>query len=84
MPTICKFYGLHIMMFFRKREHNPPHIHVRYGDNEALINVLDASIIHGNLPPTAYALTKEWTIMHKDELLDMWNSKIIKQIEPLK
>lgn len=27
MPTISKFYGIVILMYF-KNEHNPPHFHV--------------------------------------------------------
>lgn len=32
MPFITKFYGVTIKMYFRKSEHNPPHIHAIYGD----------------------------------------------------
>lgn len=31
MPGITRFYGIIIKMFFRKKEHNPTHIHAVYG-----------------------------------------------------
>jgi hypothetical protein len=33
MPELCRFYGIVIKMFFRKREHNPPHFHAIYGED---------------------------------------------------
>ena len=41
MPEIARFYGMVIKMFFRKTEHNPPHIHVSYGDYAGLIDLLN-------------------------------------------
>ena len=37
MPEICRFYGIIILMF--ADDHNPPHFHVRYGDNRAVISI---------------------------------------------
>ncbi len=30
MPEICRFYGIIIYLYWM--DHNPPHIHVVYGD----------------------------------------------------
>lgn len=35
MPEIRKFLGIIIAVF--ADDHNPPHLHVRYGDYEAII-----------------------------------------------
>ena len=35
---ISAFYGLIIKMFFAESEHNPPHIHVVYGEMNAILN----------------------------------------------
>ena len=35
MPTISRFYGILIKMFFD--DHNPPHFHAEYGSFKALI-----------------------------------------------
>lgn len=32
MPEITRFYGMIIKMYFQQKEHNPPHIHVIYGN----------------------------------------------------
>ena len=34
MPTISVFYGIVVKMFFA--DHEPPHIHVEYGGDEAV------------------------------------------------
>ena len=30
MPAVSYFYGIYIKMYFRKKEHNPPHFHAIY------------------------------------------------------
>ena len=35
MPEISNFYGIIITMLFD--DHNPPHFHVKYGENRAVI-----------------------------------------------
>jgi len=72
-------------MFYE--DHNPPHFHVKYGEFEAIINILDFALIQGNIPPKAIALVMEWAALHKEELLEDWNlaiqGKPLKQIAPL-
>ena len=36
MREICRFFGIVIRMFFD--EHNPPHIHVEYQGNKAVLD----------------------------------------------
>ena len=48
MPEISRFYGVVIRMFFD--DHNPPHFHAEYGEDEALININTLGIIAGRLP----------------------------------
>jgi hypothetical protein len=38
MPTISEFFGILILMFYNN--HAPPHFHARYGEYEALIQIL--------------------------------------------
>ena len=35
MPGISRFYGMVVAMFFN--DHDPPHIHVRYGAHKAIL-----------------------------------------------
>jgi hypothetical protein len=38
MPEISRFYGIIIRMYYYD-DHNPPHFHALYGDDEAWVNI---------------------------------------------
>ncbi len=85
MPTICRFYGILIQMYFD--DHNPPHFHAIYGDYKAVIAIQDLAILEGDLPPKAVGLVMEWAKLYKNELLREWDLAREKQslfkIKPL-
>jgi hypothetical protein len=83
MPEISRFYGLVIKMFFKQSEHNPPHIHVLYGEYMGSINIENSELIEGDLPHKAMSMAKEWTEKYKSELMDIWKSQIITRLPPL-
>ena len=83
MPIISKFYGITIRMYFNQSEHNPPHLHAMYGQFEGVIDINTGNMINGNLPSKAKALIKEWVLLNKDELLQMWNNQSFNKIPPL-
>ena len=83
MPEIARFYGLIIKMFFRNKEHDPPHIHVIYGEYTGLINLYNGEMLEGDLPARAYRLVKDWYDANKNELLEMWNKQDFKKLPPL-
>ncbi|MDR1786237.1 MAG: DUF4160 domain-containing protein [Spirochaetaceae bacterium] len=83
MPEVSRFYGMIIKMFFRKSEHNPPHIHVLYGEYAGLIDIETGEMFEGDLPVRALALAKEWAQAHKGELLEMWRTQNFKRLPPL-
>ena len=83
MPEIARFYGMIIKMFFRGTEHDPPHIHVIYGDYAGLIDLSSGEMLEGDLPARAFRLIKEWHETHRSELLDMWKSQQIRKLPPL-
>lgn len=72
MPTIAWFYGIAIRMYFR--DHPPPHFHAIYGEHEAIISILDGSVIEGSLPRTASDLVARWASRHRDALLHNWSA----------
>ena len=86
MPRICEFFGIAIYMYYR--EHQPPHFHAIYGDEEALVAIESLSIVAGRLSPRAIGLVMEWASLHKDELLEDWHlaeSKLpLTRIDPLR
>ena len=70
-------------MYFLQKEHNPPHIHAIYNEDVAAIDFMTGEVIEGQLPTKAMAMVKEWISMHKDTLMEMWNTQEFKQIPPL-
>ena len=86
MPQISRFFGIIIAMYFD--DHNPPHFHAKYGDEEALISIRDFSVIEGQLSSRALGMVIEWASLHQDELMSNWKKVIENQslvkIEPLK
>ena len=68
-------------------EHNPPHFHVRYGDDRAAITINDLRIMEGRLPRRVLALVLEWANDHRQELSQNWESiratGQFKKIQPL-
>lgn len=85
MPEISRFYGIIIKMFYR--DHNPPHFHAEYGNDEALIDIHTLELIKGALPKRARNLVNEWALEHRDELLKNWEKarkpEDVQPIEPL-
>ena len=83
MPTIARFYGIKISIYQMKKEHNPPHLHALYGEYDAEIDIRSGNPIRGNLPGTALNLVKEWISIHRDELVEMWETQNFRQLPPL-
>lgn len=85
MPTISSFYGMLIMMFWQ--DHAPPHFHVMYAGEEALIDLKTLQVMKGKLPSRALSLVREWAKTHEAELMEDWelcaNNQTPKKIQPL-
>jgi hypothetical protein len=85
MPEISRFYGIVIKMFFG--DHPPSHFHAKYAEYEAVISIEEIRVISGSLPPRAFGLVQEWTLLHQDELRTFWNlagqQQPLGKIEPL-
>lgn len=85
MPTISRFYGIIIRMFFD--EHAPPHFHVEYAEFQAQIAIETLQVMVGSLPRRALALVLEWAASHRTELLENWElcrqHQQPKRIQPL-
>ena len=65
------------------KEHNPPHVHFIYGDRMGSYDLRTLTLLEGDLPAKADALSREWLGLHKDELLEMWNTQVFKKLPPL-
>jgi hypothetical protein len=85
MPIISIFFGIIIRMYYD--EHNPPHIHVEYQGNKALLD-FQGNILKGDLKSrTALRLVRDWVDLHHDEINEDWilaqKGERIKEIPPL-
>ena len=83
MPVLSRFYGIIIRMYFQQAEHNPPHIHALYGEDMAAVDIQTGDVLEGHLPPKALAMVREWSAIHKDDLLHMWETQEFKSLSPL-
>lgn len=74
MPIISHFYGILIYMY---REiggnHNQPHIHIKYNEYEASMN-LNGIILSGKLPKKQEKLVSAWMVLHEEELKAAWHA----------
>lgn len=57
--------------------------HVKYGDSEAVIELENLNIIDGALPCKCRQLVREWAELHREELIEMWESQNFHKIQPL-
>lgn len=54
MPTISRFYGITIRMYFDEK--HQPHFHAYYGGQSALVRIADGALQEGELPARAQRL----------------------------
>lgn len=85
MPEFSRFYGIAIKMFYN--DHNPPHFHAEYGNQQMVVDANTLAVIGGRLPPRAMGLDMEWASQHQAELQHAWqqarNLKQLDRIDPL-
>ena len=89
MPVISMFYGVIVLMyFFDNRRHNLPHIHVQYGEEEAVLTIPDGQVIEGEIRSNKLKLVQAWIEIHQVDLMANWELAICGQsvfkIEPLR
>ena len=70
MLEVSRFFGLIISMYFN--DHLPPHFHVRYGSQKAIVGIRNLALLKGRLAPRAFSLAAEWAAKHGEELRANW------------
>jgi hypothetical protein len=80
VPEISRFFGIVVFMNFN--DHPPPHFHVRYGEQKAMVAIESPTVLEGELSPRALGLVMEWAAAHRRELLEDW--ELARQQQPLK
>jgi hypothetical protein len=89
MPVISMFYGIVVLMYyFDNKQHKMPHIHVQYGEEEAVVSIPEGNLLGGSIPPAKLRLVLAWIEIHKEELLANWRlateGQRVFNIDPLK
>jgi hypothetical protein len=79
MPEISRFFGIIITLYYN--DHPPPHFHVRYAHQKAIVDIQTLKILQGELSSRTYNLVKEWALEHQAELLENW--ELARQAQPL-
>lgn len=73
MPIISQFYGIVVSIYFDdQNKHYLQHLHVRYNEYKAIYD-FDANILNGEFPLKQKKLIEAWIIIHKEELMTLWN-----------
>jgi hypothetical protein len=86
VPTISRFFGIVIAMFFD--DHGPPHFHARHAGGSAKIRIDPVEVIDSNLARRQLRLVLAWAELHQEELLENWRlaraGETLREIEPLR
>lgn len=69
MPEICRFFG--IIIFMNYNDHEPPHFHARYQDQEVTVEI-KTGIVQGKMSKRALRIVLEWYEIYQAELLSNW------------
>jgi len=62
VPEISRFFG--IVVFMNYNDHPPPHFHVRYAEQKAIVAIESPTLLEGHLSPRALGLVMEWAAAH--------------------
>lgn len=86
MPVVSIFYGITIRIY--PGDHNPPHFHAEFGNQEILVDLRTGRTIKGRLPRRARKMLEEWRSMRISELEKAWKeaaeNKLPRKIRPLR
>jgi len=82
MPTLSRFYGIVVMMFWEgEGKHHGPHFHAYHSGREVSVRITDLAVLAGGLAPRAQGMLMEWATLHRAELLTNW--ELAKADQPL-
>ncbi len=86
MPTISRFFGLTIAMYFD--DHEPAHFHARAAGRTAKIQIDTLEVLASDLRRRELRLVLAWARIHTDELENNWRrareGATLSPIEPLR
>jgi hypothetical protein len=75
VPTISRFVGISIAMFFD--DHGPPHFHARHAEGGAKVRIDSLEVIESNLPRRQLRFVLAWAELRQDELRENWRARAL-------
>ena len=89
MPVISMFYGLLVSMYYLDtKQHNLPHIHVKYSGMEAVYEIPGGKLLEGFIPANKEKLLLAWIEIHQEDLMANWELAVtgnqVFKIDPLR
>jgi hypothetical protein len=86
VPTISRFFGIAIAMFFD--DHGPPHFHARHAEGSAKVRIDTLEVIDSSLGRRQLRFVLAWAELHQEELRENWKraraGETLRPIEPLR
>ncbi len=71
MPLVLETEGVQFRLFFN--DHNPPHVHVFFQQQEVILQLRDGAILEGGFPRGKSKLIKRLFAEHQAVLVANWN-----------
>jgi uncharacterized protein DUF4160 len=85
VPTISRFYGITISMYFK--DHGHPHFHAYHADGSAKVRIDILEVLDSNLGRRQLRFVLAWAELHQAELEENWRRagarERLKEIDPL-
>ena len=78
MPVISRFFG--IVIFMNYNDHDPPHFHARYQDEEVIVGI-ETGIVTGMMSTRALRRVLDWADAHQAALIKDW--QLARERKPL-
>jgi len=70
MPVISTFLGIIVRIYHD--DHAPPHVHVQYGEFEAIVEISTGRMLGGRLPPRVKRILVEWLRARRSAVAKAW------------
>ena len=70
MSELSRFYGVIVTIY--GFDHNPPHIHARYGSRHAQFSIKSGDLIAGSLARKETRFVQAWIERERDSIMRAW------------
>lgn len=91
MPSLSRFHGIVIYMYYRE-EHRKPHFSASYSGKEISVFIPSLKLAAGTVGRSgfnrkAWRLVEKWARLHQEELMEAWEARSrhdpLPEIDPL-